>query len=139
MKRKVGVLTRRRSNAQQRSRTIGEHEISGKDAVKAEIGNLRILFGSQNRIAELLGVDRSSVTRWIKGQDLPDSENEEKIIAIRYVLSRLTRIFQEEVAMSWLKGINAFLGNQRPIDLLRNGRVSEVIAAIEQTETGAYA
>jgi hypothetical protein len=41
--------------------------------------------------------------------------------------------------MSWLKGINAFLGNQRPIDLLRNGRVSEVIAAIEQTETGAYA
>src|SRR5438093_7045125 len=104
MKHKAAMAIRRRSNTPQKSRAVGEYESSEKDAVKAEIGNLRILFGSQNRIAELLGVDRSSVHRWINGKDLPDSENEEKIIAIRYILSRLTRIFQEEVAMSWLRG-----------------------------------
>jgi len=107
--------------------------------VPAEIDSLKTSLGSQSNLADLLGVDRSSVTRWVKGEDLPDPENEEKIIALRYVISRLTRIFKEEVAASWLQGINALLGNQRPIDLLRNGRVTEVMAAIEQTETGSYA
>lgn len=107
--------------------------------VSAEIDSLKASLGSQSNLAKLLGVDRSSVTRWLKREDFPDPENEEKIIALRYVISRLTRIFKEEVAASWLQGINALLGNQRPIDLLRNGRVTEVMAAIEQTETGSYA
>ena len=42
-------------------------------------------------------------------------------------------------AAKWLQGVNAFLGNQRPVDLLRCGRISEVMAAIEQTEAGSYA
>jgi hypothetical protein len=35
--------------------------------------------------------------------------------------------------------MNPQLGDSRPSDLLRNGRVAEVLAAIEADETGAYA
>ena len=36
-------------------------------------------------------------------------------------------------------GINAHLGDRRPIDLLREGSLSLVIAAIEALKTGTYA
>jgi hypothetical protein len=36
-------------------------------------------------------------------------------------------------------GINAHLGDRRPIDLLREGSLSDVIAAIEALKSGSYA
>lgn len=107
--------------------------------VPAEIEVLRESFGNQSALANVLGVDRSSVTRWLQGKDAPDAENEEKIAGLRYVMTRLSKLFNHEAAASWLKGINAHLGNQRPLDLLRKGRIAEVISAIEQTESGSYA
>ena len=110
-----------------------------ENPVPAEILRLRKSFGNQSNLAEVLGVDRSSVTRWLHGRDIPDAENEEKITALRYVMTRLLKFLKEEAAVSWLEGINAHLGNQRPLDLLRHGRIAEVISAIEQTEAGSYA
>jgi uncharacterized protein (DUF2384 family) len=51
----------------------------------------------------------------------------------------LERTFDEQPARKWLQGNNAHLRNNRPIDLLRQGKVSEVIAAIEQLEAGSPA
>ena len=39
----------------------------------------------------------------------------------------------------WLRGLNAHLGDRRPIDVIRQGRLSEVIAAIEAEKAGAFA
>lgn len=93
---------------------------------------------SQSELARLLQVDRSRVSRWLKSET-PDPENKAKLEALEYVFSRLTAFLHPETAEKWLFGTNAHLGNRRPIDLLRDGRVSEVIAAVEQVETGAYA
>lgn len=109
------------------------------NVIAAEVENLRDSLGSQSEVAAILGVNRSSVTRWLYGKDSPDMENQEKITGIRYVVTRLSKTFKTETAIKWLHGTNAHLGNQRPIDLLRNGRLSEVIAAIEQTEAGSFA
>jgi uncharacterized protein (DUF2384 family) len=38
-----------------------------------------------------------------------------------------------------LFGINGHLGDRRPIDLLRQGNLSEVIAAIEALKSGSFA
>ena len=53
--------------------------------------------------------------------------------------TRLLRTYKPSTAVKWLHGFNAHLGNRRPISLLKQGRVSEVIAAIEQHEAGSYA
>ena len=97
------------------------------------------IFDSQNAVAEVLGVDRSSVSRWVREKEIPDPVNEERIAGLRYVSTRLLKIFTKEGARAWLLGINAHLNNQRPLDLLRNGRLTEVISALEQAETGSYA
>jgi transcriptional regulator with XRE-family HTH domain len=112
---------------------------SSQSAVPAEIEVLKEAFGNQSAVADVLGVDRASVTRWLQGKDSPDLENEERIAGVRYVMIRLTRILKPQIAESWLKGINAHLDNKRPLDLLRDGRIAEVISAIEQMEAGSYA
>lgn len=94
-------------------------------------------FKSQSQLARLLEVDRSRISRWLKSE-IPDADNRTKVEALEFVLSRLTTFLSPETAGKWLMGMNAYLGDRRPIDLLRQGRVAEVIAAIEQSETGSY-
>lgn len=72
--------------------------------------------------------------------DQEPSVVQEADVLIRYVLLRLSRTFKNQsTAQKWLRGINAHLRNNRPIDLLRQDKVSEVISAIEQLETGSPA
>ena len=97
-------------------------------------------FGNnQAIIAGFFDVHRSSITRWLKGVDLPKPENQMRIAALRLVLMRLSSVFNPSTGQKWLQGINAHLGNNRPIDLIKHGRISEVLAAIEQTDAGSYA
>jgi transcriptional regulator with XRE-family HTH domain len=95
-------------------------------------------FGGQAEVARALGVNRSRVTRWLRDES-PDLANRRKLEAVEFALNRLSQTFRRETAVSWLYGVNAHLGDRRPIDLLAAGRVAEVLAAIEAEETGAYA
>ncbi len=110
-----------------------------QNVVLAELQSLTERFGNQVAVAQLLDVDKSSITRWLKREDKPDPENEERIAALRYVMVRLLKVFEPEAAMDWLLGVNAHLADQRPMDLIKAGRVTEVLSAIEQADTGAYA
>ena len=95
-------------------------------------------FGGQAEVARALGVDRSRVTRWLRDA-APDATNQRKLESVEFAMARLLQTLHRETAVSWLYGMNAHLGDRRPIDLLADGRVSEVLAAIEAEETGAYA
>ena len=105
---------------------------------RAKIQRLADELSGQSRLAQLLGVDRSRITRWLGGE-MPDAVNSAKLDALEYVTARLLRTFPAPTAHKWLTGINAALGNRRPVDLLGQGRVAEVIAAIEQVELDSYA
>jgi hypothetical protein len=51
----------------------------------------------------------------------------------------LTGYLEPGSILKWLRGVNAHLDNRRPVDLIRQGSLSEVIAAIEAMKRGAYA
>ena len=95
--------------------------------------------GTQAAVARLIGVDRSRVTRWLTTDQQPDPGNRRTIDALEFVLSRLRSRYHAGTAFKWLEGVNPNLAGARPIDLLRHGRVSEVIAALEADETGSFA
>jgi hypothetical protein len=105
---------------------------------KAKLRHLADTLGGQSEVARVLRVDRSRVTRWLS-DETPDRENQAKLDALEYVISRLLLHFKPETARKWLLGFNAHLGDRRPIDLIASRRVAEVIAALEQDELGAYA
>ena len=104
----------------------------------AKLQRLTAEFGGQSEVARLLEVDRSRVSRWLRGEE-PDPSNGAALDALEYVWTRLLRTYTASTAVKWLHGFNAHLGNRPPISLLRQGRVSEVIAALEQDEAGSYA
>lgn len=94
--------------------------------------------GGQAKLARLIGVSPSRVSRWLHDEE-PDSANRMKVEAVEFVLCRLRQTMYPETALKWLEGFNAHLGNRRPVDLLAQGRVAEVLLAIQAHETGAYA
>lgn len=105
-----------------------------QDRVQALVEDL----GGRAEVARILGVDRSRITRWLQ-DERPDPENRRKVEAFEFVLARLSQIHHPSTALKWLTGMNAHLGDRRPIDMLLAGRVGQVIGAIDAEDAGTFA
>ena len=105
---------------------------------QARLRHLSETLGGQSEVARVLGVNRSRITRWLRNED-PDRDNQAKLDALDFVVTRLRQFLTATAARDWLMGINAHLGNRRPIDLIAHNRIAEVLSAIEQDELGSYA
>lgn len=112
--------------------------MSSATLMRLKITRLAKDLGGQSEIARLLDVDRSRVSRWLTSGG-PDPANQTKLDALDFVMSRLRQVFGAETARKWITSVNAHLGNRRPVDLIVANRIAEVIAAIEQADTGAFA
>lgn len=105
-------------------------------ATKAEA--LARELGGQAALARLLGVERSTVSRWVRG-GRPDATQAARVDALEYVLAEAERVFGEAGAQKWLRGLDPRLGDRRPIDVLCSGAVHEVIRALAEHKAGSYA
>ncbi|HEX8241996.1 MAG TPA: helix-turn-helix transcriptional regulator [Longimicrobium sp.] len=108
------------------------------EILRIRLASARRAFASDAELAEVLGVDRAQPSRWRAGQ-IPDPLNRERIVAIDVVVELLSTWLSPTSIPKWLKGVNAHLGNRRPIAVLKDGGLSEVLAAIEAEKAGAYA
>ena len=107
-------------------------------ATAVKINALRKDFGSGSALAELLGVNRSRVSRWLRGAGI-DPLNAERVDLLELVWSNLLRIYEPEAARAWLYGVNPNLGDRRPIDLVRAGRAEELMRAIRAERSDSFA
>jgi hypothetical protein len=105
---------------------------------KARFASARAAFSSDAAMAEALGADRSRAARWKAGEPM-DDERWRHLEALDTVVGLLRGWLEPETIPKWLHGLNAHLGHRRPIDVLRDGRLSEVVAAIEAEKSGAFA
>lgn len=99
---------------------------------------LRADFRSSAQLADLLGVNRSQVTRWLRGAGI-DPLNAEKVDLLELVWSNLLRLYDKDAALAWLFGLNPLLGDRRPIDLIRAGRAEELMRAIRAERSDTFA
>lgn len=107
-------------------------------ATARKVEALRVDFRSAARLADLLGVSRSQVTRWLRGAGI-DPLNAEKVDLLELVWSSVLRLYERDAALSWLFGVNPLLGDRRPIDLIRLGRAEELMRAIRAERSDTYA
>ena len=107
-------------------------------ATASKVEALAVDFGSQRRLADLLGVSPAQVSRWLRGQGI-DPLNADKIDALELVMASLLRLYEPDAARAWLEGFNPHLRDRRPIDLVRKGRVEELLAAIRAERAESYA
>jgi uncharacterized protein (DUF2384 family) len=114
------------------------YDLSMPVATAAKVQALSVDFRSQAALAEILGVSRSRVTRWLKGAGI-DPLNAEKVDLLELVWSNLLRVYETEAARMWLWGANPNLGDRRPIDLVRAGRAEELMRAIRAERADSFA
>ncbi len=107
-------------------------------ALAQKVKTLSVDFRSAARLADLLGVSRSQVTRWLRGAGI-DPLNAEKVDLLELVWSSLLRIYEPDAALAWLFGVNPLLGDRRPVDLIRLGRTEELMRAIRAERSDSFA
>ena len=84
-------------------------------------------------------MDRAQVKRWLDGETEPGPGNRERVVGLDAVIALLAGYLEPSSIPKWLMGTNAHLDDRRPVDVLREGNLSEVIAAIEALRSGSYA
>jgi uncharacterized protein (DUF2384 family) len=95
-------------------------------------------FGSQRRLAELLGVNAAQVTRWRRGEGIDDI-NAGRVDLLDLVMAHLLRLYSGAAAERWLVGMNPSLRGRRPIDLIVRDQTREVLDAIANEQAGSFA
>ena len=106
-------------------------------ATASKVQALRHDFRSAAQLADMLGVSQSQVTRWLRGAGI-DPLNAEKVDLLELVWSSLLRLYERDAALAWLFGVNPRLGDQRPIDLVRRGRIEDLMRAIRAERSDAF-
>jgi hypothetical protein len=107
-------------------------------ATARKVEALRADFRSAARLADMLGVSRSQVTRWLRGAGM-DPLNAEKIDLLELTWAAALRVYDRDAALAWLFGVNPRLGDRRPIDLVRAGRAEELLRAIRAERADSFA
>ena len=116
----------------------GRKKKSSDAVLKAKLLSLKKSYGGASHVAEAVHVDKSRVSRWLKGA-APDAKNAKTISSLEFVLHRLTTFLREETALKWLEAENNHLARRRPLDLILQDRVADVISAVDQEKSGSYA
>src|SRR3954462_8369684 len=108
---------------------------ANKSLIKQRYHVARVAFPDDADLARSLGVHRSAVVRWQRGE-APAAKHWEQLVGLDTVVSLLEGFLEESSIAKGLRGVNAHLADRRPIDVIRQGRLSEVIAAIEAEKAG---
>lgn len=90
-------------------------------------------------IAEALGVHRQTVFRYRKLKSVPSAEVKDRLAKIREISFLLNEVFVDRDAqLKWLYGPVPMLRDRRPIDLIRKGKLDDVISVLADHYSGAF-
>ncbi|MGN6031231.1 MAG: XRE family transcriptional regulator [Thermomicrobiales bacterium] len=113
-----------------------------RGAVSAPINELAAeLQGllSRRLTAYIAGVtDAKAVTRWANGdvKEIRDPWVEQRLRATYEVATYLLNFESSATVKAWFIGLNPQLGDEAPVDLLRNNRLKDVLSAARAFAVG---
>jgi uncharacterized protein (DUF2384 family) len=91
----------------------------------------------RRELATALGVDRQTLTRWISGDNYPQTGARKRLQALVQLHYALLLMWSNMgSARAWLHRPSLYLGQTEPIDLIRAGRFDRVEAALEAIDSG---
>jgi len=90
-------------------------------------------------IAAALQVDRRTIQRYSSGASYPTRRVRNSIADLRELAILLDEIFLDDAdALRWLNQTVPALKGRRPIDLIKRGKLGEVLTALTTYHTGAF-
>ncbi len=89
-------------------------------------------------VATILGTTPQTVSRWQQGKAEPQSNRLQLLLSLAWISERLSEFYPPDEARMWLYTHQRLLGGARPVDRIQAGAIEEVLALIDQLQSGAF-
>lgn len=89
-------------------------------------------------IANLLGTRPETVSRWNQGRAYPQPSAEKTLLELEYVVDELSDFYEPNEARQWIFAPQKLLNGASPAELIRNGRIDEVMRLVSQLRDAVY-
>lgn len=100
-------------------------------AEKLELLKTRAAIRSVD-VANMLGTTPETVSRWNHGRTYPRPSKENLLVDLEYIVERLAEFYSDpQTARAWLYSRHRYFDGVRPVDLIQEGQVREVLEAIQ--------
>lgn len=93
---------------------------------------------TQAAIARMAGVSDRTVRSWLNDSGIRGAADD-RVREIREIVLALEESLTRRGIGQWLRARNQLLDGQRPLDLIADGRIEPVRAAVEAFLDGSYA
>jgi transcriptional regulator with XRE-family HTH domain len=108
-------------------------------AVAKKLDQIRDKGGIKSReVAQILSTTPQTVSRWQTGRSQPRTETLDRLLLLEYLLDRLSDFYASDEARLWLFARHRLLDGDSPAQRIKDGRGEDVLALIDQLESGAY-
>lgn len=94
---------------------------------------------TQTQLGKVVGVGRSSVSRWKSGEDIPKDRHAALLLDVDYILAQFAQHYPADRFPGWFTSSNAFLNGARPQDVLTLEGPTRVIEALHAEAAGSFA
>lgn len=82
---------------------------------------------TQAELGQAVGASVRSVQNWASGVNPPSGRKASKLLDVRSIIDQLRDSYNDEGIQIWLHSRNRNLDMRRPVDLLTEGRIDDVL------------
>jgi transcriptional regulator with XRE-family HTH domain len=90
-------------------------------------------------VAELIGTTPETVSRWRTGRVDPQPSHRDLLLQLDWLISELAELYDPPDAHIWLFSPNKLLNGRRPVDLIKERKIDDVLRVIALLKDGAFA
>ena len=108
-------------------------------AVARKLNRIKESGGIRGReIAQLLETTPQTVSRWQTGRSTPRPNSLNRLLRLEWLAGQLGLVYSPDEARVWLFSPHRDLRGQRPVDLIADDKMDEVLAIIDRLQSAAY-
>lgn len=100
------------------------------------VGDVTPSVVTQGELATAVGANERTVQNWSSGRTRPRGKTVDRVLDFVHLVSELREVYTDEGIQIWLRSRNRDLQHRRPIELLAEGRVDEVLAEVHRVIGG---
>ena len=89
-------------------------------------------------VANLLGTRPETVSRWNQGRAYPHPGTEKTLLELEYIVDQLSDFYEPGEARHWIFAPQKLLEGSSPAQLIREGRIDEVMQLVNQLRDAVY-
>jgi DNA-binding transcriptional regulator YiaG len=89
-------------------------------------------------VANLLGTRPETVSRWNHGRAYPRVKTEKMLRDLEYIIDRLADFYEPNEARQWIFAPQKRLGGISPAELIRSGRIDDVMRLVGQLRDAVH-